>query len=65
MTSQYQLMRGSHIDLTSLLQMRDSTSCTTLPAMPRYAQLKRSPAARAGEIPPPALAGPSRSFHDF
>src|SRR6476619_6306592 len=57
MTSQYQMMRGPHIDLTSLLQMRDSISRTTLPAMPRYAQLMPSPAPPRPEISPPALAG--------
>jgi hypothetical protein len=51
------MMRGPHIDLTSLLQMRDSISRTTLPAMPRYAQLMPSPAPPRPEIPPPALAG--------
>jgi hypothetical protein len=56
MTSQYQMMRGSHIDLTSLLQMRDSMSCTTLPAMPPYAQLTPSPAA----LPVNSAAGAGR-----
>jgi hypothetical protein len=56
MTSQYQMMRGSHIDLTSLLQMRDSMSCTTLPAMPPYAQLTPSPAA----LPVNSAAGARR-----